>query len=88
MKRDYFKNFIIQIMPPNVSYGTSHVMVAPGEKPPRESVLMQRSSNRVDRELQSVRAYEVLRAGGGSFTVGRALVKITCVKGCNVCKYV
>ena len=74
-------------MPPNVSYGTSHVMVAPGEKPPRESVLMQRSTNRVDRELQSVRAYEVLRAGGGCFTVGRALVKATYGSGYKICEY-
>ena len=75
-------------MPPNVSYGNSHVPIAPGEKPQRDYTLMQRSSNRVDRELQSVRAYEVLRAGGGCCTTGRALVKITCIEGYRVCKYV
>ena len=75
-------------MPPNVFYGTSSIPTAPGEKPSREATLMQRSSNRIDRELQSIRAHEVLRAGGGCFTVGRALVKVTCTDGYNVCRYV
>lgn len=75
-------------MPPNVSYGTSNTPTAPGEKPPMKATLMQRSSNRIDRELQSVRAYEVLRAGGGCFTVGRALVKVTYGNGYKVCRYV
>lgn len=75
-------------MPPTISYGTVRATIAPGEKPSREAKLMQRSSNKVDRELQSIRAHEVLRAGGGCFTVGRILAKITCTDGYKVCKYV
>ena len=75
-------------MPPNISYGNVKSPMAPGEKPPMEDMLMQRSSNKIDRELESIRAHEVLRAGGGCFTVGRALVKVTCTNGYNVCRYV
>ncbi len=75
-------------MPPNVSYGTSNVPTAPGEKPSSPATLMQRSTNRIDRELESIRAHEVLRAGGGCFTVGRALVKVTYIDGHRVCKYI
>lgn len=75
-------------MPPNVFYGTSSIPTAPGEKPSGRAVLIQRSTNQIDRELQSIRAHEVLRSGGGCFTVGRTLVKITCTDGYRVCKYV
>lgn len=75
-------------MPPILSYGTSRIPVAPGERSSSEATFMQRSSNRIDRELQSIRAYEVLRAGGGCFTVGRALVKITYGNAYKVCTYV
>ena len=73
-------------MPP-LRFSTSDSIRRSGSEPSERDII-RRSSNYIGRELESRRAYEVLRAAGDCYTEGRILLKITCAKGVNECRYV
>ena len=73
-------------MPP-IRFSTSNSVHRSGSES-SDCDIIRRSSNHIGRELESRRAYEVLRAAGDCYTEGRILLKITCAKGVNECRYV
>ena len=75
-------------MPPRFTVGKSYSAYSNEKKASSNSIAVKRSSNAINRDFETHRAYEVARAAGACGLGGRAFICVSAGKGNNVRTYV